>query len=132
MPMYMDIHEIKGATAEEVAKAHRADVETQQKYGVEYHKYWLNLTQRFRASYQGARDPARRRLAAPASRLPQSPDFGCAPADQTASRVAVGPGSTGVALEAPVSGATRSTVFQRRATSKRSFLHSCSTRLSAC
>jgi class 3 adenylate cyclase len=25
-----------------VAKAHRADVETQKKYGVEYHKYWLN------------------------------------------------------------------------------------------
>lgn len=42
MPMYMDIHEIKGATADAVAKAHRADVETQKKYGVEYHKYWLN------------------------------------------------------------------------------------------
>ena len=42
MPMYMDIHEIKGATAEDVAKAHRADMETQKKYGVEYHKYWLN------------------------------------------------------------------------------------------
>ena len=42
MPMYMDIHEIKGATAEAVAKAHEADVETQKKYGVEYHKYWFN------------------------------------------------------------------------------------------
>ena len=42
MPMYMDIHEIKGATADAVAAAHRADVETQKKYGVEYHKYWLN------------------------------------------------------------------------------------------
>jgi class 3 adenylate cyclase len=42
MPMYMDIHEIPGATAEDVAKAHSADVETQKKYGVEYHKYWLN------------------------------------------------------------------------------------------
>ena len=42
MPMYMDIHEIKGATAEAVASAHAADVETQKKYGVEYHKYWLN------------------------------------------------------------------------------------------
>jgi class 3 adenylate cyclase len=42
MPMYMDIHEIKGATADAVAKAHSADVETQKKYGVEYHKYWLN------------------------------------------------------------------------------------------
>jgi class 3 adenylate cyclase len=42
MPMYMDIHEIKGATADAVAQAHAADVETQKKYGVEYHKYWLN------------------------------------------------------------------------------------------
>ena len=42
MPMYMDIHEIQGATAEAVAKAHLADMETQKKYGVEYHKYWFN------------------------------------------------------------------------------------------
>ena len=42
MPLYIDIHEIRGATAEEVAKAHAADVETQRKYGVEYLKYWLN------------------------------------------------------------------------------------------
>jgi class 3 adenylate cyclase len=42
MPMYMDIHEVPGATAEDVAKAHLADVETQRKYGVEYHKYWFN------------------------------------------------------------------------------------------
>ena len=42
MPMYMDIHEVRGATAEDVAKAHIADVKTQGKYGVEYHKYWLN------------------------------------------------------------------------------------------
>ena len=34
--MYMDIHEVKGATAEAVAKAHSADVMTQSKYGVEY------------------------------------------------------------------------------------------------
>ena len=42
MPMYMDIHEVQGATAADVAKAHIADVKTQGKYGVEYHKYWLN------------------------------------------------------------------------------------------
>jgi len=42
MPMYMDIHEIEGATAEAVAKAHAADMAVQKKYGVEYHKYWLN------------------------------------------------------------------------------------------
>jgi class 3 adenylate cyclase len=40
--MYMDIHEVPGATAGDVAKAHLADMRTQSKYGVEYHKYWLN------------------------------------------------------------------------------------------
>ena len=40
--MYMDIHEVKGATADAVAKAHEADMKVQGKYGVEYHKYWLN------------------------------------------------------------------------------------------
>jgi hypothetical protein len=45
MPMYMDIHQIEGATAEDVAKAHIADVETQAKHGVEYHKYWFNESQ---------------------------------------------------------------------------------------
>jgi class 3 adenylate cyclase len=38
----MDIHEIKGATADAVAKAHEADMKVQGKYGVEYHKYWVN------------------------------------------------------------------------------------------
>jgi len=38
----MDIHEVRGASAADVAKAHIADVKTQPKYGVEYHKYWFN------------------------------------------------------------------------------------------
>src|SRR5947199_8561358 len=43
MPLYMDIHELpEGTTAEDVAKAHAKDVETQRKYGVEYRKYWVN------------------------------------------------------------------------------------------
>jgi len=42
MPLYMDIHELHGVTAEEVAKAHEKDIETQKKYGVEYRKYWVN------------------------------------------------------------------------------------------
>jgi hypothetical protein len=42
VPMYMDIHEAPGATADAVAAAHRADLKIQGKYGVEYHKYWLN------------------------------------------------------------------------------------------
>jgi class 3 adenylate cyclase len=43
MPLFMDIHHLpEGATAEDVAKAHEKDVETQRKYGVEYTKYWVN------------------------------------------------------------------------------------------
>ena len=39
----MDIHNLpEGTTAEDIAKAHAKDVETQRKYGVEYHKYWVN------------------------------------------------------------------------------------------
>src|SRR5437870_13537733 len=43
MPTYMDIHDIPGGvTAEDVAKAHAKDMEIQDKYGVHYHKYWVN------------------------------------------------------------------------------------------
>jgi class 3 adenylate cyclase len=39
----MDIHNIAGGiTAEDVAKAHADDVKVQEKYGVSYHKYWVN------------------------------------------------------------------------------------------
>ena len=43
MPTYIDIHDLPGAvTAEDLAKAHLADQQVQGKYGVEYHKYWVN------------------------------------------------------------------------------------------
>ncbi len=43
MPTYMDIHEIPGGvTAKDVADAHHKDVAIQDKYGVTYHKYWVN------------------------------------------------------------------------------------------
>ena len=42
MPLYMDIHELHGETPEDIAKAHLLDVKTQDKYGVNYHKYWFN------------------------------------------------------------------------------------------
>jgi len=44
MPYYMDIHEFPGGiiTPEEVAKAHAQDLAVQEKYGVSYHKYWVN------------------------------------------------------------------------------------------
>jgi class 3 adenylate cyclase len=43
MPLYMDIHEVAGGvSAEDVAKAHAQDVKIEDKYGVHYHKYWVN------------------------------------------------------------------------------------------
>ncbi len=43
MPMYMDIHEVPGGvSAEHIAKAHAEDVKIEDKYGVHYHKYWVN------------------------------------------------------------------------------------------
>jgi hypothetical protein len=39
----MDIHKkVDGATDEAVAGAHLKDLETQDKYGVKYQKYWLD------------------------------------------------------------------------------------------
>ncbi|MEP7071347.1 MAG: nickel-binding protein [Verrucomicrobiota bacterium] len=42
MPLFMDIHDLRGSTPEDVSKAHHADVEIQAKYGVEYRRYWFN------------------------------------------------------------------------------------------
>jgi class 3 adenylate cyclase len=38
----MDIHQVHGATPEDVAKAHMADMQKQQEHQVEYLKYWFN------------------------------------------------------------------------------------------
>lgn len=42
MPIYMDIHELPGVTPEAVAQAHMQDMRVQEKYGVAYHKYWID------------------------------------------------------------------------------------------
>ena len=42
MPMYLDRHEIEGATAEDVALAHVRDLEVQHKHGVRYLTYWFD------------------------------------------------------------------------------------------
>ncbi len=43
MPLFMDTHTIDGGVkAEDVAGAHRADLETQGKYGVSYLRYWVD------------------------------------------------------------------------------------------
>ncbi|MBA3778144.1 MAG: DUF4242 domain-containing protein [Chloroflexi bacterium] len=44
MPLYMDHHEIPGVKADDVAKAHEADVRVQGSYGVDYQNYWVDET----------------------------------------------------------------------------------------
>ena len=36
MPIFMDRHDMPGTTAEDIAEAHRKDVEIQDRYGVKY------------------------------------------------------------------------------------------------
>ena len=43
MALFMDVHDIEGGvSAADVAAAHRKDLETQGKYGVNYVQYWVN------------------------------------------------------------------------------------------
>ena len=45
MALFMDVHNIEGGvSAADVAEAHRADLETQGKYGVTYLRYWVDET----------------------------------------------------------------------------------------
>jgi hypothetical protein len=43
MPIFMDRHEMRSLTAENVAEAHRKDLEIQDKYGVKYMAYWYDV-----------------------------------------------------------------------------------------
>jgi len=42
MPIFMDRHDLRGATAEQVAEAHRRDVDIQDRHGVKYMAYWFD------------------------------------------------------------------------------------------
>ena len=43
MPLFMDVHDkVEGLTAEAVGNAHKADLETQGAYGVDYKQYWFD------------------------------------------------------------------------------------------
>jgi len=43
MPLFMDIHHMEGGvSAADVANAHKADLDTQGQYGVEYKRYWVD------------------------------------------------------------------------------------------
>lgn len=42
MPLYMDRHDLPGATAEDVARVHLADLAIQERYDVTYTTYWFD------------------------------------------------------------------------------------------
>ena len=43
MALFMDVHnKVDGLTAEAVGRAHKRDLEVQNKYGVEYQRYWFD------------------------------------------------------------------------------------------
>ena len=43
MPLFMDVHHMDGRVSlADVAKAHQADLATQDKYGVDYRSYWVD------------------------------------------------------------------------------------------
>ena len=43
MALFMDIHHhVEGLTADAVGHAHQADLDTQEKYGVKYLRYWFD------------------------------------------------------------------------------------------
>jgi Nickel responsive protein SCO4226-like len=43
MPLFMDVHTIEeGVALDDVVKAHKADLETQGGYGVNYLRYWVD------------------------------------------------------------------------------------------
>ena len=40
--LYMDVHELDGVSASDVAEAHKKDLAAQAKYGVEFKTYWVD------------------------------------------------------------------------------------------
>jgi hypothetical protein len=43
VPLFMDVHDVPGGVAmEDVAKAHIADLQTQDEYDVRYLRYWVD------------------------------------------------------------------------------------------
>lgn len=42
MGLFMDVHSLDEVSATDVAAAHAKDLETQEKYGVAYQRYWVD------------------------------------------------------------------------------------------
>ena len=84
MALFMDMHTMDGpVSADQVAGAHRADLETQGRYGVDYRQYWVDeehgrifaVSPAVSDSYaHGSRYSARRNTA-PSSRSRSSADW---------------------------------------------------------
>jgi Protein of unknown function (DUF4242) len=46
MPLFMDVHHLEGGVSvDDVAKAHAADLATQDSHGVQYLRYWVDEAQ---------------------------------------------------------------------------------------
>ncbi len=45
MPLYMDVHNLPGVKAGNVAEAHLKDLQTQDKHDVRYLRYWVDEEQ---------------------------------------------------------------------------------------
>jgi hypothetical protein len=45
MPLYLDVHNLPGAKAGDVAEAHMKDLQEQEKHGVKYLRYWVDEAQ---------------------------------------------------------------------------------------
>lgn len=42
MPLYMDVHHVGEVSLDDVAKAHAADLATQDEFDVDYRSYWVD------------------------------------------------------------------------------------------
>jgi hypothetical protein len=42
MATFLDVHELPGVKADDVAGAHEADLRVQRQYGVDYRHYWVD------------------------------------------------------------------------------------------
>jgi Protein of unknown function (DUF4242) len=58
MPIYMDRHDLRGTKADDVAEAHRRDVDIQDRYGVKYMAYWFDESNGAAFCLVHAPDPA--------------------------------------------------------------------------
>ena len=42
LPLFLDVHTLEGVSASDAAEAHARDLEVQERYGVDYKRYWVD------------------------------------------------------------------------------------------